>query len=346
MTEQHDLGRIRVMEAPRRYAVLLNARAKAWTGEVHEAVQRFVPARDLYLTDDFRQAQTTVERILAQDYDVVFTGGGDGTIMFLINAIEAAVKAGKIAREDAPPVGVLRLGTGNAVASYVGAGPIIEDLRALHAGAPLKVHEVNMVEDGEHRFPFGGFGWDADILNDYDRFKAAVRDTALENFATGLGGYALSIGSRTIPKATIRGSRNARFTNLGEVAYELDEHGRIVREIGPGELIYDGPMKITSSATIPYWGFKIRMFPYANLKPGFFELRSYHGSISSILMDLPAFWKGEVQEGKLGDWLVQRVAVEVEEAMSYQVAGDAAGYRTRVEWSLSDHPSLLAVPLQ
>ena len=340
-------GALQVMAAPQRYAVLLNARAKGWTGEVHEAVQRFVPPGDLFLTDDFTQARTTVQRVLESGYDALFTGGGDGTVVYLINAIEEAIEKGKIRREDAPPVGVLRLGTGNAIASYVGAGPIIEDLSLLHAGSPLKVREINLVEDGQHRFPFAGFGWDADILNDYDQFKASVRDTAIENFATGLGGYALSIASKTIPKAIVRGGKTATFTNLGDVAYELDAYGHVVREYGQGEVMYRGPIKITSPASIPFWGFKIRMFPFCNLKPGFFELRSYTGSIPRVLSDLPGFWKGEVAPELLGDWLVKKVQVDIDDGtMSYQVAGDAAGYRDHVVWGLAEHGARLTMPLR
>ncbi len=345
-SEISDSTALRVMPAPERYAVLLNARARGWTGAVHEAVQRFVPTRDLFLTDDFRQAETTIERVLTADYDVIFTGGGDGTVVYLINAIEEFIRAGKLEREEAPPVGVLRLGTGNAIATYLGSGPIIEDLRTLHAGAPLKVRELNLVDDGEHRFPFAGFGWDADILNDYHQFKDAVKGTMAERAATGLGGYALSIATRTAPKALVRGAKTATFTNLGPTALELDEAGQVVGECGPGEELYRGPIKITSPATIPYWGFNVRMFPYCNLRPGFFELRYYTGSIAQVVRNLPGFWRGDMPPSTLGDWLVSKVRVEIEDgAMSYQVAGDAAGYRDHAVWSLAEQTASLAVPL-
>lgn len=338
---------IRVADPPERYAVLLNARARGWTGAVHEAVQRFVPRRDLFLTDDFRQAETTIDRVLGADYDVIFTGGGDGTVVYLINAIEEYIEAGEISREEAPPVGVLRLGTGNAIATFLGAGPIIEDLRALHAGAPLTVREVNLVDDGQHRVPFAGFGWDADILNDYHQFKAAVKDTFLERAATGLGGYAASIATRTMPRAVLRGEKIATFTNLGPRALELDENGEIIDERGPQEELYRGPIKITSPATIPYWGFGVRMFPYCNLRPGFFELRYYTGTIARVLSNLPAFWRGDMPPSVLGDWLVSSVRVEIEDGtMSYQVAGDAAGYRDHIEWRLAGQPAQLAIPLR
>ena len=338
---------ISVAPAPERYAVLLNARARGWTGEVHEAVQRFVPRRDLFLTDDFRQAQTSVKTLLRRGYDVIFTGGGDGTIIYLINAIEEAIEAGELAREDAPPVGVLRLGTGNAISTYLGCGPIIDDLRALYAGAQLQLRRVNMIDDGEHRFPFAGFGWDADILNDYHQLQGAVKDTFLEQFATGLGGYAASIATRTLPRSVIRSGARATFTNLGERALELDEYGQVVGEKGPGDVLYSGPIKITSPATIPYWGFQVRMFPFANLRPDFFELRYYTGSIPRVLTNLHNFWRGSMPPSTLGDWLVTSVEVTIDDgAMSYQVGGDAAGWRDQVVWSLADHPACLATPLR
>ncbi len=343
-----DPRRIHVIPPPKRFAVLLNARAKAWTGEIHQAVARFVPPEDLYLTDDFRQAEQTVDKILNSGlYDAIFTGGGDGTIIYLVNAIEKRIQAGKIKRENAPPVGVLRLGTGNAIATYVGAGPIIEDLRALSAGSPLKISCVQLVDDGEHRTPFTGIGWDADILNDYDNLKKRVRETPWENYVTGLGGYALSIGTRTIPKAVRRGGSHIVITNLGEVAYHLNEHGEIIREIAPGEVAYDGPAKICSAASIPYWGFKIRMFPYANLRPGYFEVRTYRGNVSTLLSDLPGFWKGDIAPSKLNDFLFTKVRVDVlDRPTSYQVSGDAAGMRSTITWSIAENPAYLAVPLQ
>ncbi len=347
MSERNAVDAIRGAEPPEKYAVLLNARARGWTGEIHEAVQRFVPSPDLFLTDDFRQAHTTVQRILDADYDVVFTGGGDGTIVYLINAIEQQIRQGEIDRTEAPPVGVLRLGTGNAIATYLGSGPIVEDLEALHAGAPLRIREIELIEDGENRFPFGGFGWDADMLNDYHRFKKKVTGTVFEHLATGLHGYAVSTAFRTAPRAILRGSTQVTLTNRGPVALELDEHGQVIRECGPGDVLYRGPIKITSPATIPYWGFGVRMFPYCNLRSGFFELRYYTGTIPRVLSRLPSFWRGDMPASDLGDWLVSEVQVEIEDGeMSYQVAGDAAGYRDEVVWRLADHRVPLAVPLR
>ena len=324
---------------------MLNANAKRWTGELHQSVLRWVAAKDLFLTDDFRQAERTVDRLVSEDYEAIFTGGGDGTIVYLMNAIEDRIRNGKVKRDEAPPVGVLRMGTGNAIATWLECGEIVDDLRILRSGAPLVVYETNMIESAGRSFPFAGFGWDAFILNDYDAFKAAVRNTAVENFATGLGGYATSIVSRTIPRVVREGSSRIRITALDH-AIEIDANGGSVREFEADEVMFEGPVKIASCSSIPFWGFNIRMFPNAASRPGYFQVRTFNGRVGSILAHLPSFWRGEVTDGT-HDFMCKHVRVEVlEGALAYQVAGDPEGREKVVEWKITEHPRRLAVPMR
>lgn len=339
--------RVRVVRTPGRYAVLLNALARGWTGSVHHEIQRFVSSRDLYLTDDFRQAERTVDQLLDADYDAIFTGGGDGTIVYLLNAIEERIRAGRLERAHAPPVGVLRMGTGNAIANHVGAGTPIEDLRALRAGAPLLVHDVDMISAGDGLTPFAGFGWDADILNDYEDLKDLVRDTALEGYATGVGGYFASVFSRTIPRVVQQKPTRMTVTNLGERAMRVDYAGNILEEFGPDEVLYEGSAQVIGTASIPYWGFKIRMFPHATDYPGMAQMRCYHGTVGWIVRHLPRFWKGQFNEVDIEDFVYSALRVELHDhPLPYQVAGDAAGVERCVEWRVRDEPFALAVPMR
>ncbi len=338
----------RVIHQPKRFAVLLNARAKRWTGELHQAVSRWVPARDLFLTDDFRQAERTVDRVLASgDYDVIFTGGGDGTIVYLLSALEERIRRGDLAREDAPPVGVLRLGTGNAIATYLNCRDAVDDLRAISGGSPIVVYDVEMIEAGDGLYPFVGFGWDALVLNDYDSFKESVRETALENYATGLGGYAASILTRSIPTAIGQRHQEIRITNTGDHAVSLDERGEPVDELEEGAILYEGPAQVLGGSTIPYWGFQIRMFPFCTTIPGHYQLRVYDGPMGSILTHLPSFWRGKFHGGRISDFMVKGVRIEIQDgAMPYHVAGDPSGWERDVTWTIARHPAQLAVPLR
>ncbi len=336
----------KIVKTPSRYAVLLNARAKGWTGSVHESVLRYVSREDLYLTDNFHQAQRTVDKLLSSDYDAIFTGGGDGTIVYLINEVEKRIRNGTLNRQDAPPIGVLRLGTGNALATYLGSDNIIRDLRALRSGAQLTVYDVNMIENSRELFPFAGMGWDADILNDYEFVKDMCRDTSVENYVTGLGGYAAAIALRTIPRVITQKPLHVRITNLGERALAVNYQGDILKEFAPGDVLYDNKARICAAASVPFWGFQVRMFPHADSYPNLFQVRCYSGNVPEVLINLRDFWRGKLRDEVMHDFLVQHVRVEVDgEPVPYQLSGDAAGVEREVEWSITPHPIKLAVPV-
>lgn len=347
-------NRAQIIQEPGRFAVLLNARAKRWTGKLHHELQRYVSPQDLYLSDDFRQAERNVDKLLAEGYGAIFTGGGDGTICYLISAIEKRIRAGEISREEAPPVGVLRMGTGNAIASFLGAGPPEDDLRALRAGAPLVVHQVDMLQgphilpDADGLYPFAGVGWDAEVLNGYEWLKDVVVDSAVENYMTGMTGYATSLAVRTIPKALRQRPVHVTITNTGERAMRLDVAGNILKTYKKGEVIFEGDISVCSAATIPFWGFKIRIFPRAAHYAGLAHLRCFDGSIPWLLTHLPQFWKGAFRPEDIDDFLIERVNLRVDgEArdMPYQVAGDGVGYARDIDWQVAQHPVRLAVPM-
>jgi len=337
---------IRVVDPPDRYAVILNALAKEWSGELHHEIQRIVASEDLYLTDDFRQAEHTVDTLLNRDYEVIFTGGGDGTIMFLVNALERRIQDGELARSDVPPVGVLRMGSGNAVATYLGAEKVTEKLEALQSGAPLAIHSLNMIRGRRNLFPFAGIGWDAEVLNDYEEFKETVHDTALEPYATGLKGYVAAIIFRTLPRVLRSEPVEVEIKNLGERAMRIDHDGRVLEEYGAGDVLYSGPIQTCAAASVSYWGYRIRMFPFATAKWGFSMMRCFNGSPTSLVRHLPSFWRGRIRGGGCTDFLFQHVEIETNgRAMAYQTTGEAAGFEQHVDWRVADHPVRLAVPI-
>lgn len=339
--------RYKLMRVPGRFAVLLNARAKAWSGSLHEEVLRYVPSQDLFLTDDFRQARRTIDKLLSSDYAVIFAGGGDGTIMYLLNALESRIRDGRLTREKAPLIGVLRMGTGNALAHYLGSNHIIEDLRALRSGAQLMIHSVNMIEGAEGLFPFAGFGWDADILNDYGEVKSLVHGRALESYVTGLGGYGVAIATRTIPRALLNSKApRVRITNRGDLALAVNAEGDTVREYHADELVYEGPMRACGASSIPYWGFQVRMFPHADARADMFQARCFFGGVADVVFHLRRFWRGEIKEGTTIDVLAKRLEVELLDApQPYQVSGDVTGLERQITWSIADHHVQLATPL-
>lgn len=324
----------------------MNALAKGWSGERHQTIQKLIPAEDLYLTDNFRQAERTIDALLNRDYDIIFTGGGDGTIIFLVNAIERRIRNGMLDREEAPPVGVLRMGSGNAIANFVGCGPATDSLKALRAGAPLTVHSLRLIDHGRGLVPFAGFGWDAEILNDYEDFKETVRDTAIEDYATGLTGYIAAIATRTLPRVVRQEPVHLTVQNRGESAFRIDGDGEILEEYGAEDELFDGPVQTCAAASISYWGYNLRMFPHATRRRGYFMIRCFNGSVGRLLGSLPSVWRGHLPDEATQDFLVQQVRLQThEKPMPYQVTGEAAGHESMIDWSITPNPVQLAVPL-
>src|SRR6188768_2651668 len=96
-----------------RSAFLLNANARGVSDRLIEELAEVVPAGDLFLSRTLDDAQCFVRTIARRGYGQVFFGGGDGTLVTTMNLMRDVVaKEGLVM----PKVGVLRLGTGNAMA--------------------------------------------------------------------------------------------------------------------------------------------------------------------------------------------------------------------------------------
>src|SRR5262245_47056840 len=104
-------------EPGRRIAVVLNANARQVNRKVIAAAREVVPNGDLFVSRDLDEAQQIAQTIVERSYDAVFAGGGDGTFSRCISDLHHfADKSGRLA----PAMGVLRLGTGNAMAEAMG----------------------------------------------------------------------------------------------------------------------------------------------------------------------------------------------------------------------------------
>ena len=150
-----------------RVAVVLNKNAKRVTPRVRDQIAKYAPeSADIFYTESLEQARFVVRRIVDSGYQTIVTGGGDGTV---INTIDEALNR-REARGYAhcPRFAILKLGTGNAIADFLGAGAIKGDLESVEK-APVRWLDLMRVNG--RRTTFAGFGWDAQVLNDYDRVK-------------------------------------------------------------------------------------------------------------------------------------------------------------------------------
>ena len=125
-----------------RVAVLLNANAGAVSDDLRRELENFVPPEDLFYSRTFEDARAIARTVLERGYSTVLTGGGDGTFVGYVNCLfeeaarpEVVVQGGaavQLARHRyrVPRVGVLKLGTGNAVAEFCGTALPVPSRRA------------------------------------------------------------------------------------------------------------------------------------------------------------------------------------------------------------------------
>jgi diacylglycerol kinase family enzyme len=333
-------------------AVLLNANAKQVSSRVRGAISHVVPPQDIFLSHSKGDAKAIARAVVDRRYDTVFLGGGDGTFVGFVNEIfdcldqPPAIELLGRPAAVAPRFGMLKLGTGNAVAGLVGAssvrgGGILDDLLRARAGEIPGVFELDLLEVEGKRCPFAGFGIDAAIINDYASVSRRYGSTPWRRFATGGPGYAIAIAGRTLPTyLTGRGNANVEVINTGKRAIRVHQGlEQIGPAIEPGAVLYRGPCNVVSGSTVPNFGFDFKFFPFAGKVRGKMHLRISKLPAQKIVGNLPSIWKGKYDNmDDCFDFLCDGVSVKFDRAMPFELGGDAEGYRDHVSFGIAAEP--------
>ena len=352
----------RLLIRAEKVAVLLNANARSVSEDLRRELENFVPPEDLFYSRCFEDARGIARQVLDRGYRTVLTGGGDGTFVGYVNCLfEEAMQprsighgatgngALKLAPLPAhavrlPRVGVLRLGTGNAVADFAGASArrvgVVEDILRARSGEVSQSRTLHLLTHEGKRAPFAGLGIDAAVLNDYVRLKQSVKGTRLQFVGSGGLGYFCSVVGKTLPTyALSRGVPNVEVVNLGAAAQQIGPDGKpLGRDIEHGEILYKGPCKMAAAGTVPNYGFGFQIFPWALRAPGRFQLRLTAISVPTILANLRTLWRGGTPPGGVLDFHCEKVLIRFDRDMPLQVGGDAEGYRRDVVFEMSERP--------
>ena len=330
--------------------MLLNANARSVSDGFKRELENFVPPEDLYYSRCFEDARVISRQVLDKGYRTILTGGGDGTFVGYVNCLfeQAQQPAGAHLRGalkllpipahavELPRFGVLKLGTGNAVADFSGASGrrlgVVEDILRARSGEVSIARALHLLSHDGKRAPFAGLGIDAAVLNDY----VSVRD----RLGPGGLGYFCSIVGKTLPRFLLqRGVPMVEVVNLGGRAQHLGPDGkRIGRDIERGEIIYRGPCKIAAAGTVPNYGFGFQIFPHALLAPGRFQLRLTAIGVPKILANLRTLWRGGPAPSGILDFHCDKVLIKFDREMPLQVGGDAEGYRREVVFEMAERP--------
>ena len=292
-------------------------------------------------TDSLVHARATIRAEIARGVDLVILGGGDGTVVMGLTLIAEACRG---TGRPEPAIGVLRLGSGNAIADTVGASDDAADDLAQLARGRGAWRRVPMLDVLGVRAPFVGMGLDAQVLEDQEAIGRVVdRVPGVRRLVGGGARYALSVALRSVPRFATAARPHVIVTNLGAPAIVMGRDGATGATVAPGQRLWSGACTMVAGATIPFFGFGLKMFAFAGVQAGRFHLRCGDGGLFEILRNTPAAFRGEYFSSHVTDFLCDRVAIELDREAAIEAGGELLGRRTRVELGLTAPITLVSL---
>jgi diacylglycerol kinase family enzyme len=327
-----------------RVAVIVNENARGVRQRVIDDLAELVPPHDLYVSSSLDHSRQIARRVVERAYDTVLFGGGDGTFVQCLSDVAAEARRRDMAL---PNVGVLRLGTGNALADCLGASRPTPDGLAHDLGRArraARARHLQLLQVDGKLTPFAGCGLDAQILDDFHRVGKIV-DKVAGPLAGAFGAaprYALSVGLRSTARFILKRLPMVEVVNLGEPVYPIYwQNGRVMEDepIATGAVIWRGRAALASCSTIPNFGLGLKLFPFCDAREGRFQLRCATSSAYEALSNLPAVFRGEHRSPTLHDFLCTAVEIRIERPVPVQIGGDLQdGARSRLRVAMADMP--------
>jgi diacylglycerol kinase family enzyme len=338
---------------PTRIAVLLNRNARHVNDRVARRLERIIGKDHVFLTNTLDEAEAFSREVVQRGYGTIVSGGGDGTLMRLVNMVHRYVKEANAWRIERyhrygemqglltnPRFAFLKLGTGNGMSHIVGSGNAPRDLKNIVDFVPGRTQVIPLIEQDDERFFFGGCGYDSQILDDYNSLKARAKNPVFKFLMQNVTGYLMALFGRTIPKiVTGRAERiEARIVNRGRAFYVDPRRGDSVEAIAPGETLFEGRVRIVSAGTTPFFGYGFKVFPFARMMPNMMHLRvGTVGPLRLVPWHLKGLWQGTYRNPEgMFDFLVEDVSVELDKPFPFQHSGDAQGLRDRLDLKIAD----------
>lgn len=323
-----------------RAVAIVNGNARKLGARLRSKLEAALPGR-VRFTDSLEDARTAIRAEVRRGLDLLVLGGGDGTVvMGLALLAEACRGAGR----PEPALGILRMGSGNAIADTVGASEDIEeDLARLARGGGTR-RTIPMIEVLGVRAPFVGMGIDAQLLEDHEAVGRVVdRVPVARRLLGGASRYALSVALRSVPRFAAGARPHAIVTNVGSPAIEMRRTGPTGRAEPAGEMLWQGTCTLVAGATIPFFGFGLKMFAFGGAKPNMFHLRCGDAGLFEIMRSTPAAFRGEYFSEHVRDFMCDRVSIALDRETAIEAGGELLGRRNHIELSLGAPITVLAL---
>lgn len=330
-----------------RVAVVLNCRARGVTPRQVERICQLHPRNDVYVSSSLEESRVIARNLIERGYDRVLFGGGDGTFVRCLSDLEAEARHRGV---PLPRVGVLRLGTGNALGMYLGvsaptARGLHNDLRRAREQLG-SLRRLPLLRVDGRLAPFAGTGLDSQILEDYSAATRMLDQLGVGSLLGSPWRYALAVTFRSLPRFLLRKLPIVEARNVGGPAYQIGLSGELdPTPLPPGTVLYRGPCTLASAGTIPSYGFNARILPFADTMPGKFHLRCTDASAFETLAHLPAVLRGNYRSPSLRDFLCDAVELRLEEPGPWQIGGDLlSDRRDHLLIEMADQPVHVIAP--
>ncbi|HEU4729282.1 MAG TPA: diacylglycerol kinase family protein [Kofleriaceae bacterium] len=323
-----------------RAVAVVNGNARRVRGEVCARLERALPGR-VRLTASLAHARAVIRDEVRRGLDLIVLAGGDGTFVMGAALIAEACRG---AGRPEPAIGVLRLGTGNAIADAAGASDDAPGDLARLARGDGAWRTLPLIDVLGLRAPFAGLGVDAQLLEDQRAVGHAIdRVPGGRRLVGGAARYALSVALRSVPRFALARRPTAVVTNTGAPAIEMARNGPTGRVLATGSVLWRGACTLIAGATIPCFGFGIRMFAFGDARPDRFHLRCGDPGLLEILRSTPAAFRGEYFSDHVRDFLCERVAIELDDDAPVEAGGELIASCRRVELGLGAPVTLVAL---
>ncbi len=318
----------------------MNANARRLGSRMRGKLERALPG-GVRFTGSLDEARTTIRAEIRRGADLIVLGGGDGTVVMGLTLIGEACRAG--GRRE-PAIAILRLGSGNAIADSTGASEdVVEDLSRVSRGGGTR-REMPLLSVLGVRAPFVGMGVDALLLEDHAAVDRVVdRVPVARRLMGGATRYALAVALRSVPRFAAGARPRAAVTNLGAPAVEMRRTGPTGREERAGERLWEGTCTLVAGATIPFFGFGLKMFAFAGARRDRFHLRCGDAGLFEIMRNTLAAFRGEYFSEHVADFLCERVRIDLDRETAIEAGGELLGRRDHVELAMSAPITVVAL---
>jgi diacylglycerol kinase family enzyme len=126
------------------------------------------------------------------------------------------------------------------------------------------------------------------------------------------------------------------ISNLGAPAIEMKRGGPTGRAIATGDVLWKGACTLVAGSTTPHFGFGLKLFPFAGARGDRFHLRCGDAGWLDLLRGAPAAFRGEYFSKQIGDFLCDRVQIQLEDEVAIEAGGELLGRRRTLEIALGD----------